>query len=138
MALHLTVDPHSGYPIYLQLVEQIRRAVAVGVLKPGDQLPTVKQISSDLVVNPSTVARALRELEHLSVVESFPGRGSFVSGNGVKSAVQTAADASTAQAVDRVVREARSLGVNGQALRSAFETSYERWYERERNGELPQ
>lgn len=122
----------------MQLVEQIRRAVAVGVLKPGDQLPTVKQISSDLVVNPSTVARALRELEHLCVVESFPGRGSFVSGTGAKSAVQTAADASTAQALDGVIREARSLGVSGQTLRSAFETSYERWYERERNGELAQ
>lgn len=138
MALHLTVDPHSGYPIYLQLVEQIRRAVAVGVLKPGDQLPTVKQISSDLVVNPSTVARALRELEHLSVIESFAGRGSFVSGGGAESVAQSAADASTAQAVDGVVRDARSLGVDGQTLRSAFEAAYERWYERKRNGELPQ
>ena len=59
----LTVDPRSGVPIYLQIVEQVKRSVALGVLQAGEQLPTVKQLALDLTINPNTVARAYRDLE---------------------------------------------------------------------------
>jgi GntR family transcriptional regulator len=109
-------------------MEQIERAVAIGVLAPGQQLPTVKQISSDLIINPSTVSRALRELEHSGVVESIPGRGSFVSGNGVAKAAQRAAADTVASALDAAVREARSLGVDAAAVTAAFESARDRWF----------
>ena len=73
-----TVDPQSGVPIYLQIIEQIKRSVALGILQAGEQLPTVKQLALDLTINPNTVARAYRDLERDTVIETAPGRGSFV------------------------------------------------------------
>ena len=72
------VRPDAGEPIYAQLIRQIKHDVATGVLAPGAQLPTVRQLAGDLVVNPNTVARAYRELEHEGLLEGVPGRGSFV------------------------------------------------------------
>ncbi|MBV8602073.1 MAG: GntR family transcriptional regulator, partial [Candidatus Eremiobacteraeota bacterium] len=78
-----TVDPRSGVPIYLQLIDQVKRGVALGSLAPGEQLPTVKALALELTVNPNTVARAYRDLERDGVIETSPGRGSFVKPNGV-------------------------------------------------------
>lgn len=72
------VQPASGEPLYLQLIRQIKHAIASGALSPGEQLPTVRQLAADLVINPNTVARAYRELEHDGLLEGVPGRGSFV------------------------------------------------------------
>ena len=88
----LTVDPRSGVPIYLQIIEQVKRSVALGVLQAGEQLPTVKQLAIDLTVNPNTVARAYRELEREDVIETSPGRGSFVRSNGLADSPKVAAD----------------------------------------------
>lgn len=72
------VRPESGEPIYQQLMRQIQHAVTTGVLKPGTQLPTVRELASQLVINPNTVARAYRELEREGLIESTTGRGTFV------------------------------------------------------------
>ncbi|MDQ2680476.1 MAG: GntR family transcriptional regulator [Candidatus Eremiobacteraeota bacterium] len=128
MALRLNIDPHSGLPIYLQLVEQIERAVAIGVLAMGEQLPTIKQISSDLVINPSTVSRALRELEHIGIVRSLPGRGAFISDNGTLAAVKHNKTATVRASLDCAVREARSLGVSAEAVREEFDRAHTHWY----------
>jgi GntR family transcriptional regulator len=76
MGLH--VDTASRLPIYLQLVQQIREAIARGELKPEEILPSVRQLSRDLVVNPNTVARAYTELERAGLLVSRPGRGIYV------------------------------------------------------------
>ena len=68
----------SGVPVYLQLMEQLRHAVETGVLREGDQLPTIRKVAGDLVVNPNTVARAYRELEHEGILELRHGTGAFV------------------------------------------------------------
>ena len=68
----------SGVPVYLQLMEQLRHAVETGVLREGDQLPTIRKVAHDLVVNPNTVARAYRELEHEGILELRHGTGAFV------------------------------------------------------------
>lgn len=72
------IDPASGTPIYRQLVEQVRQAVASGVLKAGDRLPSVRDLAVELAVNPNTVAKAYQELEREGVIETPRGRGSFV------------------------------------------------------------
>jgi len=77
-----TVDPRTGVPLYLQLIEQVKRAVALGSLAPGEQLPTVKALALSLTINPNTVARAYRDLERDGVIETSPGRGSFVRADG--------------------------------------------------------
>ena len=76
MSLH--VDTASGLPIYKQLVEQIRAAIARGEMKPDEGLPSVRQLSRELVINPNTVARAYTELEREGLLVSRPGRGIYV------------------------------------------------------------
>lgn len=68
----------SGEPIYEQIVRQVKHAITTGVLKAGEQLPTVRELASQLVINPNTVARAYRELELAGLLESTTGRGTFV------------------------------------------------------------
>jgi GntR family transcriptional regulator len=76
IALHLNTK--SAVPPYLQIAQQIRQALVAGVLKPGDQLPTVKEVVTQLAVNPNTVFRSYRELEHEGLIEGRPGAGTFV------------------------------------------------------------
>ena len=72
----------SGVPVYLQLIDQVKHAVDVGALRPGDQLPVIRRVAEDLVINPNTVAKAYRDLEHEGVIELKQGAGAFVVENG--------------------------------------------------------
>jgi|SRR5579872_1613271 len=125
--VNLRVDPRSGYPIYLQVVEQVRRAVALGTLMPGEQLPTIKQLATDLVVNPSTIARAFRELEHLGVLESLPGRGCWVRESGSAEARRRSEEALRDE-FDRLVRDAHDLGLEEDAVRDIVTKALMTWY----------
>jgi GntR family transcriptional regulator len=123
----LTVDPRSGVPIYLQIIEQVKRSIALGVLQAGEQLPTVKQLAIDLTVNPNTVARAYRELEREEVIETAPGRGSFVRSNGVTESPKVAAEIA-GNALDVALREAKSVGLERGDVRRLFENALARWF----------
>ena len=79
MASVVTLDPHDSTPIYAQLERGVRAAIATGRLKPGDQLPTVRQMAVELQVNANTVARVYAELERSGVIETKRGVGSFIS-----------------------------------------------------------
>jgi GntR family transcriptional regulator len=126
LAAIFTVDPRSGVPIYLQLIEQVKRGVALGTLAPGEQLPTVKALALELTVNPNTVARAYRDLERDGVIETSPGRGSFVKPNGT---VTTELRTDVAgPAFDNAVRTAKGLGLAAGELRQLFERALTRWY----------
>jgi GntR family transcriptional regulator len=72
------LNTHSGVPPYLQIVQQVKQALQVGVLEPGDQLPTVKEVVAHVAINPNTVFKAYRELEMLGLVEGRTGSGTFV------------------------------------------------------------
>jgi GntR family transcriptional regulator len=72
------VNHSSGIPLYVQLMEQAKHAIDMGVLRAGEQLPTIRAVAVDLVMNPNTVARAYRELEHAGIVEVRHGAGVFV------------------------------------------------------------
>jgi GntR family transcriptional regulator len=76
--IELHLDQHSGVPYYVQLIHQVRQAVQFGALRPGDQLPTVREVVARLAVNPNTVLRAYRDLEHEGLVTLRPGTGTFV------------------------------------------------------------
>jgi len=72
------LSEHSGVPVYRQLMDQVQGAVAAGRLKPGDQLPTIRQTAVDLAINPNTVTRAYRELEIRGLLETQQGTGTFI------------------------------------------------------------
>jgi GntR family transcriptional regulator len=77
----LQINFKSGMPIYLQLVDQIKAAAASGALRPGEALPSIRPAAQELRVNRNTVAKAYSELESLGVIETLPGRGSFLKEN---------------------------------------------------------
>lgn len=78
-AFRLLLDLHTGVPVYRQIIDQVRGAIASGALAAGDQLPTVRQLAVDLAINPNTVIRAYRELELGGLLETHQGTGTFVS-----------------------------------------------------------
>ena len=78
IAFHL--DSRSGLPAYLQLVQQVKQALRLGVLQVGDRLPTVREVASSIAINPNTVLKAYGELEHDGLIVSRPGQGTFIVG----------------------------------------------------------
>ena len=113
-------NPASGVPIYLQLMEQVKHAIATGALRPGEQLPGIRPVAEELVINPNTVAKAYRELEHEGVIELRQGAGAFVSDNAPskKDAEKLrAAQAAVAVTVDKL----RTRGVADEDIRRLFE-----------------
>jgi len=79
--VYLQIDPSDGSPIYQQIIEQIKRAIDIGVFEAGKPLPTIREIALELRVNPNTVAKSIRELEREGIIKTFVGKGSFVSEN---------------------------------------------------------
>ena len=102
--MEFTITPTTGIPIYLQLTEQIAAAIARGKLRPDDRLPSVREMSQALVVNPNTVARAYTELERAGVLYTRPGLGVFVS--------QTPAPLNKKARRERLVAEVDRLLIN--------------------------
>lgn len=76
--IQFRLDRSSGVPPYRQLVDQVRQALRLGILRPGDQLPTVREVVKQIAINPNTVHRAYRDLEHQGLTEGRPGSGTFV------------------------------------------------------------
>ena len=109
--MRFEVDTASATPIYAQLIAQAKHAIAAEVLRPGDMLPSLRELAGQLRVNPLTVARAYRELEQLGLVQTEHGRGSFIStrANDLGDAYRREA---LAQAVDRLLVEAYHLGAS--------------------------
>lgn len=129
---NFNIDPRSGVPMYTQLIDQVKRSIAVGALAPGERLPTVKQLAVDLTINPNTVARAYRDLERDGVIETSPGRGSFVRDGDIRQTRKTVTDVA-AVALEAAIRDARSIGVRRNDLESLVATCIARWYPREDN-----
>lgn len=73
------IDPHSGVPVYRQIMDQVRYHLAAGTLKPGQQLPSIRELAGSLAVNPTTIVKAYTELEHDNVIDLRRGLGAFVS-----------------------------------------------------------
>jgi len=104
------LDPTSPTPLYLQLVEQVRRRVALGALRPGDRLPPVRELAAQSRVNRNTVARAFQELERRRVVRTRVGQGTFIADG--RSGIDLATrDRTVDQALDRAIVESVTLGV---------------------------
>ena len=118
----LRPNPSSGVPIYLQLMEQVKHSIETGALRPGEQLPGIRPLAEELVINPNTVAKAYRELEHEGVIELRHGAGAFVSSNGrAKKTTDTLRAGQTL--VDATVERLRSRNVSDEEIRRLFEAA---------------
>jgi GntR family transcriptional regulator len=116
------LDTHSGVSPYLQIVQQVRRALRLGLLHEGDQLPTVKDVVARLAINPNTVLKAYRELEHEGLVAARPGVGTFVT--------RTLSDASLAAHgplradLQRWLAKARRAGLDDESIEDLFQDCF--------------
>jgi GntR family transcriptional regulator len=112
------LDARSGVPTYLQLVQQVRQAVRLGVLFPGDQLPTVKEVVSSLAINPNTVLKAYRELDREGLVEGRRGIGTFVSGEPPSPPPEGLKELRVA--LQRWIGRARAVGLDEESMEALF------------------
>src|SRR5215831_5742929 len=109
------LDENSGVPVYRQIMDQVRGGIALGALRPGDQLPTVRQLAVDLSINPNTVVRAYRELELGGLLESNQGTGTFIREQQVEGGKQERAR-QLAQIVHDCIARAGAAGFTVQEM----------------------
>ncbi|MGI9442038.1 MAG: GntR family transcriptional regulator, partial [Rubripirellula sp.] len=117
---YFSIDPNGEVPIYEQLVRQVKLAVADGVLVGGQMVPSVRQLSKDLAINPNTIARAYQELQTDLVLESLRGRGMVVRRDSVTRCTK-ARNSLVADAVRRALADALAGGMSPDELRDLFE-----------------
>lgn len=108
-AFRFRLDLQTGVPAYRQIIDQVRGALASGVLSTGDQLPTVRQLAVDLALNPNTIVRAYKELELGGLLETHQGTGTFISAQQLPQA-QAERDRQLAQIVSDAVARAGAAG----------------------------
>jgi len=108
------LDGSSGVPPYLQLVHQVRQSLLLGYLREGDRLPTVKDVAADLVINPNTVVKAYRQLEHEGLAGGRPGQGTFITATGPPVVLE--AQAALREPLERWLRDAEAAGLDDEAV----------------------
>ena len=84
----IQIDPRSSTPIYEQIIQQLKELCLKGIMKPGDKLPSVRELATIIIANPNTVSKAYKELERDGVIETLRGRGTYISENAKKTLVE--------------------------------------------------
>jgi|SRR5215831_7509187 len=114
-------NPSLGVPIYLQLMEQVKHAVETGALRAGEQLPGIRPLAEELVINPNTVAKAYRELEHEGIIELRHGAGAFVSATAARSRKSGDKVRVAQPIVSAAIEKLRDKGLSDEEIRRLFE-----------------
>ena len=120
--IEFRIDPKSGVSPYRQIVNQVRQALRLGLLREGDQLPTVKEVVAAVAINPNTVLKAYRELEHEGLAEGRPGVGTFITRSLAGSSL--AAHRALRKELDRWLTKARSAGLDDDSIAALFEDTF--------------
>jgi GntR family transcriptional regulator len=126
----LKLNPASGVPIYLQLMEQIKYAIETGAVRAGEQLPGIRRLAEDLVMNPNTVAKAYRELEHERVIELRHGSGAFVCEKSRDRDGHAGRFAQAKPVLEAAMRTLATLGLSEDEMRRLFENELNELRER--------
>jgi GntR family transcriptional regulator len=116
--IEFRLDTRSGVPAYLQLVQQVRQAIRLGMLRPGDQLPTVKEVVTMLTINPNTVLHAYRQLDLEGLIEGRRGVGTFVAASPAPPPVDDLKGLRSS--LDRWVGRARAAGLDEDGMGALF------------------
>lgn len=114
------LNPQSGVPIYLQLIEQVKHGIENGALRPGDQLPGIRKLAESIPMNPNTVAKAYKELEHMGLVELRQGSGAFIS-EGLDTKELTDRMKSARPIVEKTVERLLQMGLSEEEVRRLIE-----------------
>jgi GntR family transcriptional regulator len=117
--MFMKIETIDGVPIYLQIAREIKHSIAVGALRPGEQIPSVREIALHITVNPNTVAKAYRELEAQGIVETRRGTGTFVAKEGFALS-QAEKRRTVGGLIDRVLDEARHLRLDEDEVKRLF------------------
>ncbi len=125
-ALLVRIDPGDGLPIYRQIIEQVKAAIAAGALAPGDRLPSHRELSADVVVAPLTVSRAYEVLEREGFIATERGRGTFVAERraGARSPAATHAAEELRGRARALVRQALALGLTRREVLDALHDAW--------------
>jgi GntR family transcriptional regulator len=124
-AVWVDIDVHSGVPIYVQIADQVRRAIEAGSLRSGERLPTVRRLARELSVAPNTIVKAYSELQGVGLVESRPGVGTVVA-EGVE---EVARERRVEEIFERsrvLVRDAVALSISEDDLWASLDSEFER------------
>ena len=125
--MQIQADFRSSIPIYVQIVDQIKQLVASQMLKPGDQLPTVRQLAGDLRVNFNTVARAYRLLDEVGVISTQQGRGTYILSLPSEEATERLRQQALEGLTRRYLAGAARLGCSPEELAAFFERHLHAW-----------
>jgi GntR family transcriptional regulator len=121
----MNIDPGSHVPLYLQIADAVRAAVAAGVYRPGEVLPSLRAMATNVHVNPNTVQRAYDELEREGLIYSQRGRGLFVAERGAAHAQSLTGDG-VRRAFDEAIRAGQVSGMNAAQIQDIFHAALER------------
>src|SRR5262245_5560324 len=119
--LKISLDFRSGNPIYVQIMDQVRHQIASGDLRPGDQLPTVRQLAADLRVNFNTIARSYRLLDEAGIISTQHGRGTFILDQPAPEVTDRLRREGLERLTEQYLSGAGELGFSPEEIRSAFE-----------------
>jgi GntR family transcriptional regulator len=122
LVIEFHLDSRSGVSPYLQIVQQVRQALRLGLLHEGDQLPTVKEVVGQLAINPNTVLKAYRELEHQGLAGARPGVGTFITAS--LGAESIAAHGPLRTALQSWIAKARRAGLDDESIEALFRDSF--------------
>jgi GntR family transcriptional regulator len=116
------LDARSGVATYLQIIQQVRHALRLGLLQVGDQLPTVKDVVAGLAINPNTVLKAYRQLEYEGLAAARPGVGTFVTGT--LTGASPAAQGPLRRELERWLAKARQAGLDDESIEALFRNAF--------------
>jgi GntR family transcriptional regulator len=124
VVIEFRLNAQSGVAPYQQLVQQVRRSMRLGLLSEGDQLPTVKEVVAGLAINPNTVLKAYRELEHAGLVAARPGIGTYITAT--LSDGSLAAHGPLRRELQRWFSKARDAGLDDDSIEALFQDTFRR------------
>lgn len=119
----ITIDSRSSKPIYEQIIEKIKENIIKGILKPGDKLPSVRELASLITINPNTISKAYNELERMNAIEVIRGKGTFVAQN-FKPTMDEERMKEIKEQMKNIIIEAHYIGVDKDTLIDLFNEIY--------------
>ena len=125
--MQITIDHTIGRPVYLQIIDQVKRDIAMSRLREGERLPTVRELAASLAINPNTIAKAFRQLEQEGIIQTRAGAGAFVA-NLDKGLNKTVKRRLITEALERVAVDAFHMQVTEELLREWFDGVIDRFH----------